>query len=86
MEQIEFFDTQSGEKVRFYVLEQTKLGGEQYLLVTDLHPDDEDAMAYIFRAVGDDGADMTYEEVDDEETLGILSGIFEELLEDTSLQ
>lgn len=79
-------DTQSGEEVRFYVLEQTELGGEHYLLVTDLHPDDENALAHIFRVVGDDGADMTYEEVDDGETLGILSGIFEELLEDTSLR
>ena len=86
MEQIRFLDTQTGEETAFYVLEQTSLGGETFLLVTDLHPDDEEALAHILRVMGEDGADMTYEEVVDEETLGILSGIFEELLEDTSLR
>lgn len=86
MEQIEFLDTQTGEQESFYVLEQTALGGEHFLLVTDRHPDDEEALAHIFRVVGDDGADVTYEEVDDEKTIGILSGIFEELMGDTALQ
>ena len=86
MEQIAFLDEQSGKEALFYVLEQTEIGGEHYLLVTDRTPEDEDALAYIFRIVRDDGDDLTYEEVTDEKTLGILSGIFEELLGDTLLQ
>lgn len=86
MEQIAFWDEQSGEETLFYILEQTEIGGEHYLLVTDRNPEDEDALAYIFRIVRDDGDDLTYEEVTDEKTLGILSGIFEELLGDMSLQ
>ncbi len=86
MEQIEFFDEQTGKYSRFYILEQTELGGETYLLVTDHHPDDENALAYIFRAIEDDGDELTYEEVLDEKTIGILSGVFEELLDDVSLE
>ncbi len=85
MEQIEFLDEQTGKNVRFYILEQTELGGEHYLLVTDHHPDEENAMAYVFKSIEDDGNDLTYEEVVDEKLLGVLSGIFEELL-DVSLQ
>ena len=54
-------------------------------LVTDHHPDEENAMAYVFKSIEDDGNDLTYEEVVDEKLLGVLSGIFEELL-DVSLQ
>ena len=62
------------------------LGGDRFLLVSDKKPDEEEAEAFIFRAVGDDGADLTYEEVEDEQTLQSLSKIFEELLDDISLQ
>ena len=87
MEEIEFLDVETGEPILFYVLEETMLGGDRYLLVSDGHPDDDDeATAFIFRVVGDDGADMTYEEVEDERTLHSLSKIFEELVDDISLQ
>ena len=43
MEKIKFtLDTQ--ESVEFYVLEQTKLGGSQYILVTDTQEGDGEAL------------------------------------------
>ncbi|MBR1628930.1 MAG: DUF1292 domain-containing protein [Lachnospiraceae bacterium] len=85
MEQIEFLDVESGEPVFFYVLEQTTLGGERYLLVSDKKPEEDEANAFIFCVKGDDGAELTYEEVEDEQLLSVLSGVFEELLEDVSI-
>ena len=82
---LEFYDVELGENVRFEVLEETTLNGETFLLVTDPQPSDED-LCYIMRKSGEDGEDLTYETVDDEKLLNVLSGIFEELLEDTEIQ
>ena len=85
-EKIEFIDTVTGNTVCFYVLEQTVLNERTYLLVSDLPPDSDEANGYIFEAVGESGGDITYESVEDEETLDILSKVFDELLEDTVLE
>ncbi len=85
MERIDFSDINSGEITSYYVLEETEFGEDRFLLVTDQHPEDETALAHILRVIEDDDVDVTYEEVVDEKTLNILSGIFDELLEDTSL-
>ena len=51
MEKITFMP--DGENsVDFYVLEQTTIGGVNYILVTDAEEDDEDGEAYILKAVG----------------------------------
>ena len=42
LEKVEFIPDVEGEKVQFYVLERTRLGGVDYLLVTD-QPDGTDA-------------------------------------------
>lgn len=82
---LEFYDMELGENVRFEVLEETSLNGETFLLVTDPKPSEE-ALCYILRKSKDDGEDLTYETVDDEKLLNVLSGIFEELLEDTEIK
>ena len=82
---LEFYDMESGENVRFEVVEQTTFHGETYLLVTFPEPEEDEENAYILRVKQDDGADLTYETVDDEKLLGVLSGIFEELLGDTEI-
>lgn len=86
MEQIRFTDTQTDSEEWFYVLEQTTIGGDTFLLVTDEDPEDEDALAYILRAITEDNGDITYEEVTDQKTLSVVSKVFDELLEDISLQ
>ena len=42
--------TDSGESVDFYVLEETRIHGKDYLLVTDA-PEDEDGECYILKDV-----------------------------------
>ncbi len=75
-----------GEKVSFYVLEQTTLMGNTYLLVV---PDDEeDDECYILKESSqteDDGYGM-YDFVDDENELESLFPIFKELLEDSDTE
>ena len=45
---------EDGQEFSFYILEETELGGETYLLVTDASDDDEEAEALILREVVDD--------------------------------
>ena len=46
-----YFTTDEGEEVPFFVVEETKIAGENYLLVTDSEEDEADA--YIFREVSE---------------------------------
>jgi len=74
------FETENGEKVLFYVVEETMLGGINYLLVTD--SEEEEADAYIMREMTDRDGQGVYEMVEDEEELEAVSKIFSELLDD----
>lgn len=84
MEKIKFMmDTQ--ESVDFYVLEQTKLGGSQYILVTDAEEGDGDALILKEVAAGDGKAESIYEVVSDDAELSAVAGVFGNLLEDIEL-
>ena len=75
------FETEHGEKVPFYIVEETMLGGINYLLVTDSEEE-----AYIMReAEGQDGQ-AVYEMVEEDTELEAVSKIFAELLEDIELE
>ena len=81
MEKIKFFDTESNEELEFFVLEETKLSGEHYLLVTEQEEGDTDA--YILKELhGEDDEESVYEFVEDESVLDALSDIFAEMLSD----
>ena len=83
MEKIKFMlDTQ--ESVEFYVLEQTKLGGSQYILVTDTREGDGEAL--ILKEIsGQCQKESVYEVVEDDAELAAMAGVFENLLEDIEL-
>ena len=79
------FQTDDGEKVYFEVIEQTRLGGVDYLLVADSGWDE--ATALILKDCSSDGdSEAVYEIVEDEKELALIASIFEELLEDTDLR
>ena len=42
-------ETEDGERVDFYVLEETRINGTNYLLVTDSEEDDEEGECYILK-------------------------------------
>ena len=70
----------------FYVVEETKLNGVNYLLVTE-GDEDEDCDCYILKDMsGAEDTEALYEFVEDEDELEGLMKIFEELLEDVDLE
>lgn len=88
MEKIRFIlgTLESGlqESVEFYVLEQTRLGGSQYLLVTDVQEGDGEAL--ILKEVSEAGAkEAIYEIVDDDTEMSAVAAVFENLIEDVEL-
>lgn len=84
MEKIRFAFGDMDEAVDFYVLEQTKLNGSTYILVTDSEEDDAECLILKEVSAGD-GEDSIYEIVEEDTELKAVSGVFEELLEDTDI-
>lgn len=71
------------EPVDFYVLEQTRIGGIDYILVTDTEEGDGDA--YILKDLSEDGEkEGLFVTVSDEAELDAVAKVFESMLEDVS--
>ena len=82
-ERLVTLETDDGESVEFYVLEETKINGMNYLLVTDAEEDDEDGDCYILKDMSKaEEADAVYEFVEDDDEMDYLFKIFSELMED----
>ena len=80
------FTTEDGEEVIFEVLEQTRLGGVDYLLVSTTGEEDEEAEALILKDISrDTDEEAVYDIVEDEKELQSLAAIFQELLDDIEL-
>lgn len=81
------FTTDENENVEFYIMEQTKVNGFTYLLVSDAQEEDEEGNAYILKDISKEMDDAAiYEMVENEQELGLVAKIFEELLEDIELE
>lgn len=80
------FTTEEGNQIPFYVIEQTMIAGQNYILVTDSDEEEEEGDAYIMREITDEDSQVVYELVDDEQTLSALSKVFRELLEDIDIE
>lgn len=86
------FFTEDGEKIELAILEQTRINGVNYLLVSACEGDNwdeeaEDAYAFILKESGSmDSEESTYEEVLDDEELISVSKIFEQLMEDMDFE
>jgi hypothetical protein len=84
MEKIVFTMEDTGEEAEFFVLEETRLNGTDYILVTD--SEEEDAEALILKDLSSDGdSEAVYEIVEDDRELESVLGIFEQLLEDVDI-
>ena len=85
MEKVRFtFGDGSGED-EFFVLEETKINGSAYILVTEYQEDDADCL--ILKEISQpQQADSVYEIVEDETELLAVSKVFEELLEDVNIE
>lgn len=84
MEKIKFMSEEMQE-TDFYVLEQTKVNGVSYILVTDSEEDDAECL--ILKDTSAEGdKESVYEIVEDATELGAVLKIFEELLEDIEIE
>ena len=72
---------ENGEKLVFYVLEQTRIAGRSYLLVTDSK--DEEATAVILRDDSEDtDLESVYVFVEDDAEFEAIAGVFEGMLDE----
>lgn len=77
--------TDDGEELDLYVLEETKINGENYLLVSD--SEEEDGECYLLRDKSKpEDEEAAYEFVDEDGELEYLSRIFSELLGDSDVE
>ena len=82
------FVTEDQESVDFNIIEETRVNGINYLLVTESEDEeDEEAEAYILKDTSKaEDTEAVYEFVESEEELDAVSRIFAELLEDMDLE
>ncbi|MCI9446883.1 MAG: DUF1292 domain-containing protein [Lachnospiraceae bacterium] len=84
MEKVIFQSPQDGEALEFYVVEETRINGINYLLVTEEESGDCDA-CILKRLSQDEEEEAVYELVESEEELEYISRIFSEVLEDVDI-
>ena len=84
MEKIKFCFDESGDSVEFFVLEQTKINGASYILVTDSQEDDAECLI-LKEGESQDAKESVYEIVEDDVELQAVSKVFEELYVNSDL-
>ena len=78
------FNTEDGESIELYVIEQTRIGGKNYLLVTEEADGDGEAM--ILRDLSEDtDQESIYEFVEDDDELQAVGSVFESMLDDVEI-
>lgn len=78
------FTPEDGEAVEFYVLEQTMIGGVNYLLVTDSAEGDGEALILCDVSAQED-PEAVYEIVEDDEKLNAVAAVFEKIMDDIDI-
>ena len=78
------FQPEGEDPAEFYVLEQTRIGGIDYILVTDTEEDDAEALILRDRSQSGE-AEALYEIVTEDEELNAVAAVFENMLEDVDL-
>ncbi len=79
-------DEESGEDVSLFVIEETELSKEKYLLVAASLDEDADAMILHETNVDEVSGDVSYEVVTDDTLLQSLGKVFSELLSGTEVE
>ena len=77
-----FFVTEDGENIEFNIIDETKLNGISYILVTD-SPQDESGDCYIMKDISsEDEEEANYIFVEDENELNAVLEIFEKMMDE----
>lgn len=75
------FQPEGEEPVDFFVLEQTRIGGFNYILVTDREEGDGEAL--ILKDLSADGEEESlFTILSDDDELAAVAGVFENMLDD----
>ena len=75
------FNPDGEDPVEFFVLEQTRIGGVSYVLVTDFEEGDGEAL--ILKDISRDGdEESVFTIVSDDDELAAVAGVFENMLDD----
>lgn len=77
------FETDEGPS-EWYVLDQTRINGCNYILVADSVTGDAECMI-LKDVASDESRESIYEEIMDDNELDIVAGMFEESLGDTEI-
>ena len=85
MEKVRFAFADGEGEDEFFVLEETRIGGSTYILVTDSEEDDAECLILREEKKQDQG-ESVYEIVEDETELLAVSKVLEELLEDVNIE
>lgn len=79
------FITDMGEEVEFYVEEQTRVNGVDYILLSDSM--EEEANAYILKDLSaDTDLEADYVMVEDEVELEAISKVFSQMMDDVDIE
>ncbi|RKW55542.1 MAG: DUF1292 domain-containing protein [Lachnospiraceae bacterium] len=79
------FLSEDGENIEFSIIEETKINGISYILVTDSF-EDENGECYIMKDISNSEAkDAEYIFVEDEEELNSVFEIFEKMMNDDDI-
>lgn len=79
------FNPEGEAPVEFFVLEQTRIGGYNYILVTDFEEGDGEAL--ILKDMSKDGEqESIFTIVSDNDELAAVAGVFENMLEDVEFE
>lgn len=85
MEKIKFTPEGETKEAEFFVLEQVKLAGETYILVTE--EEEGDADCWILKEIpGNETGVNFYETVTDDGVLQAVTALFSQLLEDVEIE
>ena len=75
------FNPNGDEPVDFFVLDQTRIGGYNYILVTDFEEGDGEAL--ILKDMSQDGdEESVFTIVSEDQELNAVASVFESMLED----
>lgn len=84
MEKIKF-ELEDGTEAEFFIEEQTRINGRDYLLVSD--SPDEEANAYILKDMSEpEDVEAEYVMVEDETELEAVSRVFEQMMDEVDIE
>ncbi|MDD3278243.1 MAG: DUF1292 domain-containing protein [Lachnospiraceae bacterium] len=79
------FEAEDGSEIEFYVEEQTRVNGMNYLLVAD--SDEDEANAYILKDISaDTDPDAEYVMVEDDVEFDAIADVFARMMDDVDFR